>query len=341
MDKRLILAVAGSGKTSYIIEQLDLEQRHLVITYTINNLHNLKTRIIKKWGYFPENIRLFSYYNFLYAFCYKPYLHKKTSAKGVNFNPNRNRFARKLSRYLDAGGRLYSNRIPKFFEVEGVLTDIENRLSKYFDNILIDEIQDFGGHDFNFLKTLVKADANIVFVGDFYQHTFDTSRDGSVNGRIHNDYLDYQGRFESMGLLSDTTRLIKSYRCSPTICNFISDSLEINIESHCDDETNIEFVDNQEDADKVFMNNDIVKIFYQEHYKYDCYSRNWGSCKGEDQYHDVCVVLNATALGKYKKGSLVELPPQSKNKLYVALSRTRGNLYLISDKLFKKYKINN
>ncbi len=234
---------------------------------------------------------------------------------------------------------MYSNRIPKFFEIEDVLTNIENRLSKYFDQILIDEIQDFGGHDFNFLKTLVNADANIVFVGDFYQHTFDTSRDGNVNGSIHNDYIDYQGRFEGMGLLSDTTRLIKSYRCSPTVCNFISENLEINIESNCEGETKIKFIENEEDADEIFMNNDIVKIFYQEHYKYDCYSRNWGGCKGEDHYQDVCVVLNAASLGKYKKGCLVELPSQSKNKLYVALFRTRGDLYLISDKLFKKYKM--
>ena len=143
MDKRLILAVAGSGKTSYIIDQLDLDRQHLVITYTTNNLNNLRTRIVKKWRYFPANIRLFSYYNFLYAFCYKPYLHKRISSKGINFKPNPNRFAKNMARYVDSGGRLYSNRIAKVFEAEDVLTDIENRLSKYFDQILIDEIQDY------------------------------------------------------------------------------------------------------------------------------------------------------------------------------------------------------
>lgn len=338
MDKDLILAVAGSGKTSYIIDKLDLEKRHLLITYTINNVHNLRTRIIKKWGYFPQNIRLFSYYHFLYAFCYKPYLHKKISAKGVNFKPNGERFARNLARYIDSGNRLYSNRISKFFEFENILSNIENRLSKYFDQILIDEIQDFAGHDFNFLKTLVKAETHITFVGDFYQHTFDTSRDGNVNGNIHDDYLDYQNRLVSMGLQSDTTRLIKSYRCSPTICNFISKNFNIKIESYCDDETKIRFVENGNEADTIFMNDNIVKIFYQEHYKYDCYSRNWGGCKGEDQYRNVCVVLNATSLEKYRKNQLVELPQQSKNKLYVAITRTRGDLFFVSDKLYKKYK---
>ena len=338
MDKKLILAVAGSGKTSYIIDHLDLDKRYLIITYTINNIHNLRTKIVKKWGYFPENIRLFSYYNFLYAFCYKPYLHKKISAKGVNFKPNQNRYARDRDRYLDSGDRLYSNRISKFFETEGVLADIRNRLSKYFDQILIDEIQDFGGHDFDFLETLVKTETNVVFVGDFYQHTFDTSRDGNVNQNLHNDYANYQSKLENMGLQSDTEKLKKSYRCSPSVCDFISENLGIEIESHRNDETKIEFVEDREKANAIFNNNDIVKIFYQEHYKYDCYSRNWGGCKGEDQYQDVCVVLNPTALGKYEKDRLTELLAQSKNKLYVALSRARGDLYLVPNKLFKEYK---
>lgn len=336
MDKRVILAVAGSGKTSYIVEQLDLEKDHLLITYTVNNVQNLRTKIIKRWGYFPENIRLFSYYNFLYAFCYKPYLHREFEAKGVNFKPNLNRFAVGTRRYIDSGNRLYSNRIPKFFEMQGTLNSIKNRLSKYFDQILIDEIQDFAGHDFNFLKTLVNANSDIVFVGDFYQHTFDTSRDGIVNSSLHNNFLDYQSKFRDMGLELDADRLSKSYRCSATVCNFISDKLGIKIESHRDDLTNISFVENQNEADIIFSDRSIVKIFYQNHHKYGCRSSNWGGCKGEDCYRDVCVVLNKTSLKKYHENSLSSLPPSSKNKLYVALSRARGNLYLVSDKLLKK-----
>ena len=335
MDKTLILAVAGSGKTSYIIEQLDLNKRHLIITYTLNNLHNLRRRIIKRWNYFPQNIRLHSYYNFLYVFCYKPYLHKKISAKGINFKPNPNWYASNLARYRDSGNRLYSNRISKLFEKERVLTSIENRLSKYFDKILIDEIQDFGGHDFDFLKTLVKAEANIVFVGDFYQHTFDTSRDGKVNGKIHKDYATYQSKLEKMGLKTDTETLKKSYRCSPSVCNFISKNLNIMINSHRDDATKIEFVENETKSEEIFRNNKIVKLFYKEHYKFDCYSRNWGGCKGEDQYQDVCVVLSDTFERKYKTGRLIELPPQSKNKLYVALSRARGDIYIVPERLLK------
>lgn len=46
MDRRLILAVAGSGKTTYLINTLNMEQRFLIVTYTDNNLANIRQRII-------------------------------------------------------------------------------------------------------------------------------------------------------------------------------------------------------------------------------------------------------------------------------------------------------
>ena len=37
MDKRVIFAVAGSGKTTYIINQLNVDSKAIIVTYTINN----------------------------------------------------------------------------------------------------------------------------------------------------------------------------------------------------------------------------------------------------------------------------------------------------------------
>ena len=50
MDRRLMLAVAGSGKTTYLINKLNLEQRFLIVTYTDNNLANIRQRIINTFG---------------------------------------------------------------------------------------------------------------------------------------------------------------------------------------------------------------------------------------------------------------------------------------------------
>lgn len=338
MDKTVILAVAGSGKTAYIIDRIDLESRILIVTYTINNIANLQSRIIARFGYMPPNIHVFTYFSFIYSFCYRPHLHLKLAATGINFEPCKNRFAKDMARYQGSDGRLYSNRIARLLEHSGVTDDVVARLSKYFDQICIDEIQDFAGHDFNFLRNVVKANAHIVFVGDYFQHTFDTSRDGTVNVNLHNDHAKYQEAFRNMGLTLDLTSLEKSHRCSPTICDFVSDSLGINIRSHRADTGRIIVIKDQVAADKIFTDNDIVKLFYQESHKYDCYSKNWGETKGDDKYHDVCVVLNDNTFVKYNNDDLKSLPAKTKNKLYVAITRARNDLYFVPEKLLKKYK---
>lgn len=338
MDKRVIFAVAGSGKTTYILNDLTLEKRSVIVTYTNNNIKNLKRGIIEKFGLFPDNITLLPYFTFLYSFCFRPLLSYSIRTKGINYKPNPNRFEKKdnLRYYIDSNKRVYSNRISKLLEYKNEIPNVKARLEKYFDNIYIDEIQDFGGNDFNFLKNISSSSINILLVGDFYQHTFDTSRDGVINKNIHNDYQKYKALFEKMGLVVDISSLVKSWRCSPSVCEFISENLRIGIESHKMEATVVKIIEDKEEALEIYHNNSIVKLFYQENYKYDCFSRNWGDSKGENHYHDICVVLNKTTFDKIN--DLSELNPQTKNKLYVACSRANNNLYFVNHVLFKDMK---
>ena len=334
-----MLAVAGSGKTTHIIKQLSLDKRSLIITYTNNNIKNLRDGIIGNFEYFPDNITLTPYFTFLYSFCVRPFLAYALGIRGINWDRNPNRYINQtdMRYFVDNHGRVYSNRLAKLLEAKNALSDVNARLEKYFDDVFIDEIQDFAGNDFNFLESVSKANIEITFVGDFYQHTFDTSRDGNVNSSLHEDFDNYKDRFEKMGITVDCESLSDSYRCSPTVCQFIKDSIGINICSHKNDATEIHFLETQEQADKIYQDDDIVKLFYKEHYKYGCHSRNWGDCKGEDRYTDVCVVLNRTTLKLFKE-SLDQLNPQTRNKLYVACSRANNDLYFVSDEFYSKYK---
>jgi len=340
MDKRIILAVAGSGKTTFIIKQLNENTRSLMLTYTKNNLENIRTCIINKFGYIPHNISLSGYFPFIYSFCYKPFLSYKLKANGINFEPNPNKFAEQNKRdfYIDKFNKLYSNRISKLLYTCGAIQDINNRLSKYFDNLFIDEVQDIAGNDFNFLLKIIFSNINSLLVGDFNQHTFDTSRDGNVNSKLYDDFNLYINRFKKAGVTIDDVTLNKSYRCSPTITKFITNNLGINIDSHRIDDTNIILVTDTNTIDNIFIDKNLVKLFIKEHYKYSCFSRNWGDCKGEDKYEDICIVLNNETYKLFKKNKLIELKPQTKNKLYVALTRAKRNIFLIPDELFRKYK---
>lgn len=338
MASRLILAVAGSGKTSYLIDRLDETSQVLVITYTINNYHNIRLRIIKRFGYMPDNIVLFSYFSFLYSFCFKPFLNMRLGTKGINFNPCRNRFAKNRERYIDRSGRLYSNRIAKLLEEVEVIPDIKKRLNKYFDRILIDEIQDFAGHDFNLLPAIVSTGLDVTLVGDFFQHTFDTSRDGNINKNLHNDHDGYKSRCGDIGLVVETSLLRRSYRCSPSVCAFVTDHLGIDIQSHRDDATNIALIKDQDEADVIFADNEIIKLFYKDSGKYPCRSSNWGGVKGDDHFGKICVVLNGASYSAYQQNSLRRLAPQSRNKLYVAITRARDDLYFVPETLYRRHK---
>jgi len=337
MDKKVILAVAGSGKTTYIIDQLNLEKNALIITYTNNNYNNLKQSIIRKFGFLPTNIKLYTYFNFLYNFCYKPFAHVKIKAKGLNFNNDFNQYSKKnqLRHYQDSFKRLYNARLSKLLIELELVNEINERIAKYFNNFFIDEIQDFGGNDFNFLKEISKANVNYLLVGDYFQHTYDTSRDGNINKNLHTNLQKYVNEFVKMGFKIDSQTLIKSWRCSPTICNYISTKLGITIESNRTCKTDIITISTLEEAERILNNNNIIKLFYQKHQIYNCYSRNWGDSKGEDKYYDVCIVLNKTTFKLFLENRLNDLATMTKNKLYVAITRTKNNLFFISQDLIK------
>lgn len=343
MDKKLINAVAGSGKTTLIIDYLDLEKKFLIFTYTENNFDNLKYKIIEKFGYMPKNICLYTYFRFLYNFCYRPYLSDQIKDHGIEWNQppdfTRNLKQTNMRHFLNSYGKLYSNRIAKLLEVKCVEKLVANRLIKYFDYVFVDEIQDYGGYDINFLLKIVSNRINFMFVGDFFQHTYDTSRDGVVNKNLHKVLSKYIEKFKNEGFVIDDVTLKTSYRCPVSVCEFIQQKLNINIESNRVEKSSIMLLDKSDDIDKIVEENSIIKLFYQNSKKYLCNSMNWGESKGLDCFNDVCVVLNSSTYKLFVDDKLCELNPLTKNKLYVACTRTRGILYLVKEADLKKYKI--
>jgi DNA helicase-2/ATP-dependent DNA helicase PcrA len=340
MDKKIILAAAGSGKTTYLVNQISKESRSLIITHTIANKLNLRESIIRKFGFFPENIRIQTYFSFLYSFCIQPFLMNEYKLKGLNYNYkyNQNWYEKGDKRYLTNTNRLYHNRAAKFIDEKNLSAEIKIRLEKYYQYLYIDEVQDFAGHDFNLLRVISQSNINALYVGDFYQHTFDTSRDGRVNEGLHDNYEEYKNKFRKLNFDVDERTLIKSYRCSPQVCQYIHDKLNINIESRKCNTTEITYIDNKARIENIMINDDIVKLFFKEHYLYQCRSRNWGDSKGENKYNDVCVVLNKETLNHYRENRLFVLKNQTLNKLYVAISRAHGNVYFIAEKDIQEYK---
>lgn len=341
MDKSVILAVAGSGKTSHLVASLNEVKRFLVVTYTDANHDNLRSKIIQRFGYFPANITLYTYFRFLHGFCYRPFLRSKKDTKGVTFNlpPEFPRYALTDDRrYISSSHRLYANRLAKFIQQSDLVGAVMARMEKYFDVFFVDEVQDFAGHDFNFLMAISTTNLTTTYVGDFFQHTFDTSRDGNVNASLHTDYNAYKARFKAAKLKVDTDSLKKSRRCSKSVCDFITKKIGITIEAHDDRDSIVKYEEDPAAVLDLYRDPGTVKLFYKEHLKYACYSQNWGASKGVDRYHDVCVVLNPSNVKAWQKGSFRDINAETRNKLYVACSRARGNLTFVPEALLKPYR---
>lgn len=341
MGKEVVFAVAGSGKTTRIVEELGTGRRCLVFTYTEENAATLQRKIIARYGRIPPGVKVMTYFTFLHSFCFRPLIGLKLSNRGLGFSnlPAVDRFKQTDDRYyLDASQRLYHGRLAKLILMRGLIGEVLERVDEFFEMVCVDEVQDFGGNDFNFLLKLAGAKADLLLVGDFRQHTYDTSRDHGVNKNLHAKFEAYAQRFRDAGIAVDTESLSLSRRCSPAVCKFISERLGIPIRSATDRVATVVDVQSQEEADVLWRRNDIVKLFYSEHAAYGCVSQNWGASKGDDHHDEVCVVLNPKTLKAYTDGKLHALSPLTLNRLYVALSRSRGNVYLASQTYMKRYK---
>lgn len=343
-NKRLIHAVAGSGKTTKIIESIDPQKRNLILTYTETNQNTIRAKLIDKFGYIPESTFIFGVFEFLYSFCLVPYLGKRP--KGINFDYETQ--GKIDNNSIDTTGRIIQNQLSKSL-MRGELIYKKNnipfdnsyleRIDKFFDCIYVDECQDFASDDFDWLLSLSNLNAEVSLLGDFYQKTFSTSRRGNKGKGVHSNFDNWMKVISDSGFEIDLSSLSKSYRCPKIVCDFIVEKLSIEISSQLEEKysAQITLIDSQDKIESIMTDDNVMKLFYQKSYDYDCKSQNWGDSKGSE-YDNVCVVLNQTTYKLFAADRLNELSSQTKSKFYVACTRTRGNLYFVKQLDISKYK---
>ena len=54
MAKRVILAVAGAGKTYRICHEMQPEQKNLIVAFTHANIKNIQNELLKEHGKIPD-----------------------------------------------------------------------------------------------------------------------------------------------------------------------------------------------------------------------------------------------------------------------------------------------
>jgi len=74
MAKKVILAVAGSGKTYHICHTLNPSKRNLIIAYTHENINNIKKELCDAYGCVPELTKVMTFHSFVYRNIILPYV---------------------------------------------------------------------------------------------------------------------------------------------------------------------------------------------------------------------------------------------------------------------------
>ena len=221
---------------------------------------------------------------------------------------------------------------------ESLIKRVAARLNMFYDCVLIDEFQDFREYDYELIMALTKKLEDVVLVGDYHQHSVSATNNSGKpfkNKNTEVSYDDFVANIIKEGFTVDVSTLAKSRRCSIDVCNYVSQKLGIRIKSSGDNTGSVIWVD---DALSILNNTQITKLVFREAANYSFQALNWSYSKG-DTVDSACVILT-DGLDNLdsEKFNPKKIKTSTLNKLYVAMTRSRGDLYLMKASTFKAIK---
>lgn len=242
-----------------------------------------------------------------------------------------------MKHYMNENSRVYSDKLSKLmFQKDAVRDMIMNRLSKMYDVIFIDEVQDMASWDLELIKEIHNSGIGLIMVGDMLQRTYVTTKEKkNIKNKKPLNIQEFIIDKVIDSICIDPETLKKTHRCSQKVCEYINKKFNMNIDvCDCCDRTgmencNISFIEREEIEEKLKSTN-TMQILYDKNSKYNkSYPAiNMGKSKGLD-YSNVVIYPTKTMIDYLHDSST--LPDSSKSKLYVALTRARKNVYIIKD----------
>lgn len=353
-QNKLIIAAAGAGKTTFLVnEALKIkDERVLITTYTQANEAEIRNKIIEVNKCIPPNVIVQTWFSFLLQHGVRPFqggLFEKeitglilvNSQSGLKYyfkgKPIYFSEEKEFERhYFSKEIKIYSDKISKFvFRCnENSGGAVIERLCKIYSHIFIDEVQDLAGYDLELLKLLFKASSNTLLVGDPRQGTYSTNS-SAKNKKFKKAAIINFFEDDSLGIETDTTSLTTNYRCNEVICN-LSNKLFTDLPQTISGNTDITthdgvFLIREVDVSEYLRTHspvqlrDNVKTEVNENYRV----MNFGESKGLS--FDRVLIYPTNPILKWLADNNSELAPTSRSKLYVALTRARYSVGIICD----------
>ncbi|HMT75532.1 MAG TPA: UvrD-helicase domain-containing protein [Chitinophagaceae bacterium] len=255
MNNKLIIAAAGSGKTTVLVKKaLEIkDEKVLITTYTQANEAEIRKKIIEINKFIPQNVTVQTWFSFLLQHGARPfqgYIFEKkikglilvNSKSGLKAYMNQCQECKQKKvvkdnctkcknpiyfgeekefekHYFTNGFKIYSDKLSKFVfrcnKKSGGA--VISRLSKIYKHIFIDEVQDLAGYDLELLKLFFTSNIQILLVGDPRQGTYSTNS-SSKNKQYKKSEIVHFFEDESIEIETDKSSLLVNYRCTSPIC---------------------------------------------------------------------------------------------------------------------------
>jgi DNA helicase-2/ATP-dependent DNA helicase PcrA len=224
----IIVAAAGSGKTTYIVRDAlkHPDENSIVVTYTQNNLEEVKKKFYEEYGCIPANIEIRTWYSFLLQELARPYQNEVHQERIESFafvegrSPSRIRKSNVSAYFFVQEKYIYSDKISEFCclcnERSGGL--VMDRIGALYDRIYIDEVQDLAGYDLELLEVLLSAKPGLTLVGDHRQATYATNHSAKNKAYAGAKIIEKFAEWEKRGLCS-VEYSSESHRCIQSICD--------------------------------------------------------------------------------------------------------------------------
>jgi DNA helicase-2/ATP-dependent DNA helicase PcrA len=356
MKNKLIVAAAGSGKTTHLVkEALKIKDRNVLIsTFTEVNGEEIKKKFYKLNGCIPSNITVQTWFSFLLEHGVRPFqgglIDKKVNgillvnqASGLRYITKNGipiYFSEKDFKkyYFTEDYRVYTDKLAKLVIRcnQNSNNAVIERISDIFPYIFIDEIQDLAGYDLEILKYLLLSKSTILLVGDPRQVTYHTHnekkyskyKDGNIIGFIEQECKEIECEI-------DIKTLNTTHRNNSMICEF-ADKLYPNFPGCYSSQKEITLhdgvyivkkaeVDNYLDRYKPMQLRDSRKTAVNENYDVI----NIGNSKGLT--FDRVLIYPTKPMLNWIKNHDSELKAESRAKLYVALTRAKYSAAIVMD----------
>jgi len=341
---KLIIAAAGSGKTTFLVNEAlkNTDGKILITTYTQANEEEIKRKFIKINKCIPDNVTIQTWFSFLLQHGARPYqgckfdkdinglvLINGISAKGVAEKETQ-------KHYFTENQKIYSDKLSKFVVKCNEQSDgsVIDRLSRVYTDIFIDEVQDLSGYDLELLKLLFQCKTNILLVGDPRQGTYSTNN-SSKNKKFKKAKIVNFFEDDSLTTEKDDSSLTINYRsCSP-ICD-LSNKLYPDLKKTTSGNTSITGHDGV-----FFINTQDVECYLSEYrpiqLRWDCRTAvnekyrvlTFGLSKGLE--FERVIIYPTPQFVAWIKNNDSELAPTSRSKLYVAITRASCSVGIVCD----------